>query len=106
MNEGPAVRFMTDAVIMIGNVTLTFDVERNNNNNQAKYLAKLNEMLEPMRATASGDEYRLTLTLCDAERITITQQYVEPYRFLNIEYDMAGCHDELAGLLGQLYQCK
>ena len=30
----------------------------------------------------------------------------ETTHYYNIEFEAAGCHDELDGVIGQLYQCK
>jgi hypothetical protein len=102
MNEGPSLRYMTAIAVRVGNVTVMFDTYHK----PAHFLEKLNALLAPVGAKASGDEFHTTLTLCDGQRVKITQKHYQQYYFLNIEYDVPGCHDKLGGIIGQLFQCK
>ena len=102
MNGGEKMHYMTYIGVQIGNVTLFFDTHRKSE----RYLATLNAKLAPVGAKASGDEYHTHIVLCDGQRVTIVQMHVASTYFLNVEYDTPGCHDELRGILGQLFQCK
>lgn len=102
MNEGPDVRFMTDVVVIFRNVTLHFDIYLH----AANFLDKINDLLVPVGAKASGDRFHTLLELCDGQRIKIVQKRVDKFFFLNVDFNVAGCHEEFQGVLGQLYRCK
>ena len=102
MAYGPTTRFMTQIAVTVGNVTLLFDTIRR----AANYLEKLNDLLAPVGAKASGGLYDTEIETCDGQRVSIMQMHMDTTYFLNVEYDVPGCHDDLRGILGQMFQCK
>jgi hypothetical protein len=101
MKEGPENHFMTRVAVAFSNVTLMFDTVIRPDN----YLDKLNVVLAPLGASATGSKFRTVLHLCDGQTVSITQKRTGKFFFLNIEFDTAGCHDDFNGVIGQLYQC-
>ena len=102
MADGPTTRFMTQIAVTVGNVTLLFDTMLR----AANYLEKLNDLLAPVGAKASGGLYDTEIETCDGQRVSIMQMHMDATYFLNVEYDVPGCHDDLRGILGQMFQCK
>ena len=102
MAEGPKSRFMTQIVVVFRNATIAFDVI----NKPANYYEKLNALLQPLGARASGTRFVTALELCAGHRVVVSQMHFNVFHFLNIELDVPGCHDDFQGILGQMYQCK
>jgi hypothetical protein len=62
--------------------------------------------------------YEVIIDVCPGQRISINQMYTKPewepasfglehnQYYLDIGFDIGGCHDDFDGILGQLYQCK
>ena len=62
--------------------------------------------------------YKIEIDICPGQRIVISQMYTKPewepasfhlnqtMYYLDVEFDIGGCHDEFDGIVGQMYQCK
>ena len=69
---------------------------------------------------AAFGEYTTTIIIdvCPGQRIRVTQMYTKPewepawfhleqmMYYLDVEFDIGGCHNEFGGIVGQMYQCK
>lgn len=63
--------------------------------------------------------YVVRVEICDGQSLVVTQKYdvvktktndddesdVKQF-YLDVELDIAGCHDDFDGIIGQMYQCK
>jgi len=113
-------RFMTKFGIVVGGASVVLDTVRHN----ANYIAGLNKKLSLAGAkasygkTAKGDNtFQTVIDVCAGQRIIVTQKRTTPVtekkmnlnstlHYLDFELDIAGCHDEFGGVVGQLHQCK
>jgi len=114
--EGVEVRFIKEIGVTVGNVTVTFDTAVHNND----FLENLAAKLIPVGANASytgGSSYAVAMDVCPGQRIVIVQEFTTPewehiahiatnMYYLNIEFLIAGCHDDFDGIVGQMYQCR
>jgi len=117
--RGPEVRYMTTIGFVIGNVSLALDTTLHDEN----YLIGLNKQLSVVGAQASfgsggKNSFQTVINICARQRIVVSQMYTKPewepasfglnqtFYYLDMEVDIAGCHDDFDGILGQLYQCR
>ena len=114
--KGPAVRYMTDIAVVIGNVSVVFDTS----SHDAQYLAQLNKQLALVNASAvyadnGNNAYTIIVTVCPGQNIVVSQMYTKPeweplsfglehnVYYLDIELEMtAGCHDDFDGIIGRV----
>lgn len=116
IHVGVKNRFMKKIAVTISNVTVVFDTIQHGPN----FMPHLNAILAPVDASASyykGSTYDVAVKLCGEEGILISQEFTTPewehianitenMYYLNFNVNIPGCHDDYAGILGQLYQCK
>jgi len=113
-------RFMTKFGIVVGGTSVVLDTVRHN----ANYIAYLNKKLSLAGAkasygkTATGDNtFQTVIDVCPGQRVIVTQKRTtalaeknlhlnSTLHYLDFELDIAGCHDEFGGVVGQLHQCK
>jgi len=109
--EGPRNHYITALAIVFQNATLFFDTHPHN----VGFLARMQQQLRPLGAEASyvnGNKNIALVNLCAGVSVKVTQLHTAQtgvemhWPYLNVELDIPGCHDDFAGVLGQMYRCQ
>jgi len=106
---GPSVHYITAIGLRFQEAALYFDTHPRS----LGVVARMNQMLKPFNASVvhpAGNRNVFKLQLCPNIAMIIVQKVTtingKRVGFLNIEFEIPGCHNDFSGVLGMMYQCK
>jgi len=108
MPDGPEARFITKVGVKFGNTTVVLDTVY-----RQDYAQVLSKQLAPLGRVSAPTSFSYVVDLCRGMKINVAQMQMalsglrkEPFYYLDVSFDVPGCHDDFGGVLGQLYRCK